>query len=424
MKGETDIRMVYNGTKSGLNDCLWEPWFPLPTIDTMLRSVTGGTWMSDNDVGEMFLNFMLHEEVRKLCGVDFTLYFPDELTAEHEVLWGRWTRCAMGLRTSPYQAVQAMLWAQEIILGNKDDPDNVFRWSTVILNLPGSENYDPTLPWVCKLRMDGILAADVHCYVDDVRTTANTKTESWLASQRTSSVLAYLGLQDAPRKGRGPMQDAGAWAGSVVHTLYGSVVQMVSQEKWDKTRSHLSWIADHVERNAELPYARLLSIRGFLIYVTRTYPMMKPYLKGTHATIDSWRPGRDEDGWRLKNKRNRVDDSYLNELLDDDDCMEQHRYVEQPDGIENDVPSGYQDAPPETVAGGPRLKDDIQALIKLSEFEEPPTRLVRASKTALVGYGFGDASGLGFGVTVLINGALIWKGGVWNRTIKEESSNY
>ena len=49
-KGLTDIQMVYNGTKSGLNDILWAlwfilwaPWFPLPTIGS--------------DVGEMFLNF-------------------------------------------------------------------------------------------------------------------------------------------------------------------------------------------------------------------------------------------------------------------------------------------------------------------------------------------------------------------------------
>ena len=29
-KGDTDIRPDYNGTKSGLNGALWDPWFPLP----------------------------------------------------------------------------------------------------------------------------------------------------------------------------------------------------------------------------------------------------------------------------------------------------------------------------------------------------------------------------------------------------------
>jgi hypothetical protein len=35
-KGLDDIRMVYDGTKSGLNDVIWVPRFPLPTVDTLL----------------------------------------------------------------------------------------------------------------------------------------------------------------------------------------------------------------------------------------------------------------------------------------------------------------------------------------------------------------------------------------------------
>jgi hypothetical protein len=39
--------------------------------------------------------------------------------------------------------------------------------------------------------------------------------------------------------------------------------------------------------------------RGFLIYVTRTLPSMFFYLKGIHQTLDTWRPNRREDGWKL-----------------------------------------------------------------------------------------------------------------------------
>jgi hypothetical protein len=35
-KGSDDIRMVYDGSASGLNDKLWAPWFPLPTLDSLL----------------------------------------------------------------------------------------------------------------------------------------------------------------------------------------------------------------------------------------------------------------------------------------------------------------------------------------------------------------------------------------------------
>jgi hypothetical protein len=40
-----------------------------------VQQVQPGTWMADNDVGEMFLNFVLHESVQALCGVDLTKYF-------------------------------------------------------------------------------------------------------------------------------------------------------------------------------------------------------------------------------------------------------------------------------------------------------------------------------------------------------------
>ena len=46
--------MVYDGTRSGLNDCIWVPRFLLPTVGTHLRAVEAGTFMGDMDVGEMF----------------------------------------------------------------------------------------------------------------------------------------------------------------------------------------------------------------------------------------------------------------------------------------------------------------------------------------------------------------------------------
>ncbi len=48
-------------------------------------------------------------------------------------------------------------------------------------------------------------------------------------------------------------------------------------------------------------HKELLADRGFLVYVTRTYPAMVPYLKGLHLTIEMWRGGRDAEGWKQKN---------------------------------------------------------------------------------------------------------------------------
>jgi hypothetical protein len=60
-KGEGDVRMVYDATKSGLNSQLWAPWFMLPTIESYLRCVQPGSFMGDIDFSEQILNFILHK---------------------------------------------------------------------------------------------------------------------------------------------------------------------------------------------------------------------------------------------------------------------------------------------------------------------------------------------------------------------------
>jgi hypothetical protein len=116
-KGEEDMHMVYDGTVSGLNDCIWVPCFLLPTMNTHLRGVDEETEMADVDVGECFLNFMLHSEMWELAGVDLTHYFGDG----EGVVWETWERAAMGINSSPYQAVSAMAVADEVIKGDRQD---------------------------------------------------------------------------------------------------------------------------------------------------------------------------------------------------------------------------------------------------------------------------------------------------------------
>jgi hypothetical protein len=409
-KGESDIRMVYDGTASGLNDVLFAPWFPLPTVNTMLRSMEPGYFMSDNDVGEMFLNFILHEDVRRLCGIDLTPYFEKEAKAAGvSKVWERWNRCAMGLRTSPYQAVQAIMRAHEVIIGNRHSASNVFRWEHVRLNLPGSSDYDPSKPWVCKIRSDGKVAADLHIYVDDLRITAPTEEDCWVASQRVSSILASLGIQDAARKRRYPSWTPGAWAGSVTSTSDEDVFVTVSQEKWDKTKTIVEWIRDRVECDSKLNYKMLESYRGFLIYVTRTFPAMVPYLKGIHATLNMWRGGRDDDGWKLK-----AED--LSDWLEDFDAEKMGMVGQEWEHMEK--------SPPKEVHAVPRLKTDIAALVELTRSQKPPLRMARLRKEARVVYGFGDASGPGYGSSIEINRVIRWRRGHWHHTISKESSNY
>jgi hypothetical protein len=146
-----DIRMVYDGSKSGLNKALWAPWFSLSTIDTMLRWVTAGSWLANNDYEDMFLNFPLHAKSQKYCGTDLTQLFPDMKAGEASVVVARWLRNAMGLRNSPYASVQGALRAKHIALGDLKDDDNPFQWDHVRENLPRAQNYNPSLPWIMKM---------------------------------------------------------------------------------------------------------------------------------------------------------------------------------------------------------------------------------------------------------------------------------
>jgi hypothetical protein len=193
---------VYDGIKSGFNQVLWEPWFPLPTIEQHLRVATVGCYMADIDIGRMFLSFVLHESIRVFCGVDLTSVFPELLLhLGLMVLWYCWARCGMGFTSSPYQTVQGVLVAEEVILGDRCNPTNPFQFDEVVLNLPGMATYNPANSWVAKIHWsDKQVAGDMFIYVDDARVIWSNQHECWRATRQTASMLNYLGLQDAPRK--------------------------------------------------------------------------------------------------------------------------------------------------------------------------------------------------------------------------------
>jgi hypothetical protein len=107
-------------------------------------------WGADNNYGDMFLSFWLHDELQRYCGVDLTPLFPDEVPTGQARLWETWTRPPMGLKPSPYQAVQGALVAKRITLGDPAHSTYVFQWSHLELNLPGSMSYRTGHPWLSK----------------------------------------------------------------------------------------------------------------------------------------------------------------------------------------------------------------------------------------------------------------------------------
>jgi len=129
---------------------------------------------------------------------------------------------------------------------------------------PGAADYDPSKPWVMKLRADGEVACEVYVYVDDGRLTGHSRTICWQAAHVLCSVLNSLGIQDAARKRSEPSQTPGPWAGSVVHTDE-EVRVTVSAEKWSKAQAQVNELL-LMAGSGQMNLHRLRQIRGFLGY--------------------------------------------------------------------------------------------------------------------------------------------------------------
>lgn len=228
-KGEDDIHMVYDATACGLNECVWAPNFGLPTVQSVLFGLTLTSYMADQDLGEMFLNFPLDLSMQAFARVDLTDYLRGE---ENEPLpYHRWTRCLMGFRPSPYLAVRASIWAEDVARGDPNDLENPLRFDGVVCNSPGVATYDPSMPWVYKFVVvngERKVAGDVTSFIDDYRPTGYSDEHCWRVSCRVAQLLQYLGIQDERRP---PSQTPGAWAGAVIRILEEGIGVAVSDEK-------------------------------------------------------------------------------------------------------------------------------------------------------------------------------------------------
>ncbi len=80
-----------------------------------------------------------------------------------------------------------------------------------------------------------------------------------------------------------------------------SVVVLVSQEKWDSMKTICCyWLDLLLQGKTELNFKKLRLDRGFMVYVTQAYLSLKPYLKGFHLSLETWRGGCNNEGWRVK----------------------------------------------------------------------------------------------------------------------------
>lgn len=110
----------------------------------------------------------------------------------------------MGIKSSPHGCIRMDLLGDEVKQGSHTSPLNPFHFDPVHLNLPGSEGYQPALPWVSKINSStNRLAGDLKSYVNDKRPTGSSYEHCRMVARCTASTLSSLGMQDAIRKQEG-----------------------------------------------------------------------------------------------------------------------------------------------------------------------------------------------------------------------------
>jgi hypothetical protein len=131
------------------------------------------TWLTDSDIGEMFPNFPINPKIQSLARVDLKALvhclkiYSAPMNKDEEY---QWERMFMGMGPSPYIAVRMYYVAEEFCRRYPLLPNNPTGYNEVRLNLPGVDDYTPTLPRVIKWnRKATSIAGDVVTFVDDLR---------------------------------------------------------------------------------------------------------------------------------------------------------------------------------------------------------------------------------------------------------------
>jgi hypothetical protein len=101
-------------------------------------------------MAEMFLNFVLGEQVKSFSGVDISHVWKRALDAPipglddmfsqwetgHHRTWEHWSCNWMGMKDSPYRSFQMILIAKCLAYGNRHDNDNPYHWECVVFEPP------------------------------------------------------------------------------------------------------------------------------------------------------------------------------------------------------------------------------------------------------------------------------------------------
>jgi hypothetical protein len=172
----------------------------------------------------------------------------------------------------------------------------------VRLNLPGSQWYDPSIPWVMLLWKDGELAMRETNYVNDIHPVTREKDEEAKACQACAQLklkINLVGNQADDWKYRLPTVTPGAWNGVIIHTDTPFPMMSTTLKKWTRFKDKLAWILSQSKDTGSVPTAG--RIAGLGVSIMQVYDDAKCYLKGFFNPIGAFQSDRNPKGWRIQN---------------------------------------------------------------------------------------------------------------------------
>lgn len=332
----------------------------------------------------------------------------------------RFSALHFGGRCSPFIAGVGQQRILEWAKMAPQDTVSPFQYSKVILNLPTSYTWDPSLPRVMRIRKDGELASAEVNYVDDIHPVVRgvNSRNAVLTAKFLKSRMNSVGNQADDKKYQPPTCRPGAWKGEIMHTDQPLPRKSTTQKKWTRFKDGVIWVLENSRSQASLATAKLRRIAGLGINVTNVYKDACCYLKGFFNAIESFRAGRDRNGWRLKKE---IEQEWGTEVQDQSGLT----------ALQLDEAS-TEDASTATAAADyplltsitPELIAHCEALLSLFEHDVSTAVFIRPASSSAYHYYIGDASreGLG-GATQYPDGTIRGRRGVWKADFAEGGSN-